>query len=68
VTAEVEGERGQPGGRLLLAHQSVVLLAAAGSVADEESADRRTGGQEEPAREGESVRLDPKGLRGRRSW
>ena len=41
VAAEVERQRGQPGGRGLLAHQLVVLLAAAGAVAHEQCAARR---------------------------
>ena len=50
VAAEVERHRGQPRRGRLLAHDLVVLLAAAGAVAHEQGALGPAGGQEEPAR------------------
>ena len=66
VAAEVEDQRGQPGRRRLLAHQLVVLLAAAGAVADEQRACRRARRPEEPAGQLDAVRRDRERQRRRR--
>jgi len=58
VAAEVEGQRGQPGVGRLLAHDLVVLLAAAGAVAHEQGALGPAGGQEEPAGQLDSSGVD----------
>ena len=58
VAAEVERQRGQSGRRRLLAHQLVVLLAAAGAVAHEQGAGRPAGRPEEPAGQLDAVRCD----------
>ncbi len=58
VATEVERQRGQPRGRRLLAHQLVVLLAAARAVAHGQGASRPAGRAEEPAGQPDAVRGD----------